>query len=83
LDGGATSVSVRFSLVQIQKFVDGIPSLRTSQGTITFPDEKTASKLLKLRDSFLLRGAGIEAMILLLSMNEFKVTGFITNAYTN
>jgi hypothetical protein len=83
LDGGATSVSVRFSLVQIQKFVDGIPDLRTAHGTITFPDRKTASKLLKLGDAFSLRGAGIEAMILLLSIDEFKVTGFITSDYTN
>jgi hypothetical protein len=74
IDKTGTSVKVRFSLIQHQDYVDGIPTLSSADGTIEFKDQHQAWAAMdgELRT---LEGGGIQASVYIASMDTFKVTG--------
>jgi hypothetical protein len=75
---GEIVAKVRFSLSQWQEFIDDIPGMRSASGTIEFEKTAEASSFFESIGSATLRGGGIEAQILVLSLDQFRVTGPVT-----
>lgn len=77
---GGADVEVLFSLTQWQEFIDDeIPSMKSALGTLRFEDPAKASYFFNSGDVAVLTGSGIKASIIITSLNEFKVTGPITD----
>lgn len=74
-DKAGLAVKVRFSLIQTQDFVDGIPTLRNAEGNLEFENRADAWKMTSAPESKTLKGGGIEAQVLVLSEHSFSVTG--------
>jgi hypothetical protein len=64
--------------VQYQDFADGIPSLRSAEGSIAFQTQMEGWKMLESPENKTMKGGGIEAEVLIVSMDAFKVTGPVT-----
>ena len=80
LTEGQNIAKVRFSLTQWQDFIDNqVPGLKSASGSIQFEKTREASSFFNSRGSALLRGGGIEARIILVSMDRFDVTGPVTD----
>jgi hypothetical protein len=80
LTEGQNVAKVRFDLTQWQDFIDNhIPGLKSASGNIQFERRDEAFSFFNSRGSALLRGGGIEARIILLSIDGFDVTGPITD----
>ena len=74
IDKSGASVKVRFSLTQYQKYVEGIPTLRSADGTLQFKDQNEAWTAMdgELRT---LKGGGIQANVYVDTVGSFRVTG--------
>jgi hypothetical protein len=76
LTEGPNVAKVRFSLTIWQDFIDGqIPGLKSASGNIQFEKTGEAFSFFNSSGKALLRGGGIEAHIILVSLDKFDVTG--------
>ena len=71
--GSATSV--RFSLIETQHFVDGLPSQKTAEGTLEFMNVANASAMTTSPETKTLKGGGIRAEVFVTSEDSFSVSG--------
>jgi hypothetical protein len=78
-DKAGSAVKVRFSLTQTQDFVDGIPTLRSGEGSLDFESRGDAWKMTSTPESKTLAGGGIKAEVLVISEVWFKTTGPIVD----
>ena len=77
---GQNVAKVRFDLTQWQDFIDGhIPGMTSASGNIQFEKTGEAATFFNSSGNALLRGGGIEARILVVSLDRFDVTGPIKN----
>lgn len=80
LSDGQNVAKVRFSMTQWQDFIDGtIPGMKSAEGTIQFEDTGKVFYFFNSGGDALLRGGGIEARVLILSLDTFSVTGPVTD----
>ena len=78
-DGKSPEIFVEFSLTEYQNYIRGsIPSLKSGDGVIGFPDTAKAFYFFNQGEACTLRGGGIEAQILVTRLDRFEVTGPIT-----
>jgi hypothetical protein len=76
LIGGQNVAKIRFDLTQWQDFIHNqIPGLKSASGNIQFEKTGEAFSFFNSGGSGLLRGGGIEAQIMLVSLDKFDVTG--------
>jgi hypothetical protein len=74
------TANVRFNLTQLQDYIDNqIPGLKSAAGNIRFDKAGEAFSFFNSGGSALLRGGGIEARIILVSIDRFDVTGPVNN----
>ncbi len=76
-DGKA--VEVRFSLVQWQDSVDGIPTLKHANGSIQFKSRGDSWSAVAEGSAKTLEGGGIRAQVIVVSSDSFTVTGPVTD----
>ncbi|MFZ2022021.1 MAG: hypothetical protein WCC31_21045 [Terracidiphilus sp.] len=74
-----SDTTVRFSLIETQHFVDGLPTLRAAEGTLEFMDVAAAYGMLTTPENKTLHGGGIQAEVSLTSEDTFSVIGEVKN----
>lgn len=70
-----TTMKVRFSLVERQAYEDGVPMLRSAEGTLEFENRADGWAMVQSPENKTLTGGGIQAEVLLISTDSFGVTG--------
>ncbi len=76
---GGSKLSVRFNLIEMQDFTNGIPGRKYSYGNLQFRDHLESSVVLVFlsRTRLVLTGGGIQTAICLYGLNSFTVAGAI------
>jgi hypothetical protein len=78
-DKAGSSAKVRFSLIQTQDFIDGMPMLKSGEGSLVFESRSDAWSMTNTPDSKTLVGGGVRAEVLVISEDSFKTTGPIVD----
>ena len=78
-DKAGSTVKVRSSLSQTQDFIDGIPMLKSGEGSLEFETRGDAWNMTNTPESKTLRGGGIQAEVLVISEDSFETTGPIVD----
>jgi hypothetical protein len=75
-DDSGVATKVRFDLVQLREYVDGVPTVEESgSGWIGFRSLQDSLKFSVSGENYSLSGGGIEAKIISTSSDSFEVTG--------
>ena len=78
-DRAGIVANVCFSLMQTQDYVDGLPTLRSAQGTLEFEKTSEAWDMFHSPEKKTLKGGGIQAEVLVVSVDSFRVTGALND----
>jgi hypothetical protein len=76
-DKAGVTVQVRFSLTQTQDFIDGIPAVRSAEGSLEFKNISDAWAMLRSPETKTLRGGGIQAEVIVETAESFEVIGSV------
>lgn len=76
-DKAGKTAKVRFSLVQTEDFIDEVAMLRSASGTLEFESRSEAWAMTESGENKTLKGGGIQAEVLVISIDSFRVTGAI------
>jgi len=77
-DRDGLALKVRFDLTRRQEFSDGIAGMKSADGAIRFENGANAYPMYDSGNRLLLQGGCIQAYVLLITVDAFKVTGPIT-----
>jgi hypothetical protein len=74
---GGSRLSVRFNLIEMQDYTNGVPGRKYSYGNLQFRDHLESSVVLVFlsRTRLVLTGGGIQTPVSLYGLNSFTVTG--------
>jgi hypothetical protein len=68
---------MRFDLTETQDFVDEVPRVRKAFGILEFNDAQRGSNMFFSTGDKILIGSGIQAEVIVETMDSFRVTGSV------
>jgi|ERR1017187_7593241 hypothetical protein len=77
MDQSGNTAEMRFDLTETQDFVDDVPGVRKAFGILKFNDSRKGSNMLLSTGDKILIGSGIQAEVIIVAMDSFRVTGSV------
>jgi hypothetical protein len=77
MDQSGNTAEMRFDLTETQDFFDEVPGVRKAFGVLKFNDAQRGSNMFLSTGDKILIGSGIQAEVIVVAMDSFRVTGSV------